>query len=54
MEWLTTATTAGLDLLSTVISTITTTPELALQYAMGTIVPCAIGLFAMFGHATRR
>lgn len=48
MEWLTTATTSALDLMSTVITTITGNSILALLFAIGVIIPAGIGLFRKF------
>lgn len=48
MEWLTTATSGVLDVFSTVLSTITDTPILALLFAGGTIIPIGMNLLNRF------
>ena len=44
MEWSTTAVTGCLDIFSSVIEVITTTPVLALLFAGGTVIPMGISL----------
>lgn len=51
MEWLTTAVTGCLEVFSTVIDTITTTPVLALLFAGGTIIPMGIHLLSKTKHS---
>ena len=50
MEWLTTATSSALDVMNTVITTITENPILAMLLAIGVIIPAGIGLFRKFRH----
>ena len=51
MEWLTAATTAVTGVMTTVISTITTNPILAMCFAGAVVIPVGVKLFRQLRHA---